>query len=701
MRELSVLLPEWDEPPLRLAESLRRDGSRAEAEAAYSAVLEINPRREEALVAKAALLVQRGEAAGAQTLLLRCLGLNPARAEAWDLLGIALGATGDADAAETAFAEALRLAPSDIGVALRMAEAAVKAGSAEPALAVLDLASEADPLNAALHGARGFLLERMGRRPEAIDALEAAAALAPDAAPLWLSFGTLLAQAGRLSQAETAMRRAMALAPDSRGARNGYAVVLMRMQRHAAAHAELAALIADSGPDVAVLGNIALSLVHLGRQAEGEAAAREALALEPGGLGGARALANALPYRDGIGGAELLEAMRRCAEALPHGGVEPFACDPAPERRLRVGLLSGCFRVHPVAWLTVAGFEALDRDRFKFVCLAQRDETDFMARRFRALAAEWHDVGALDDAALARLARERKIDVLIDLGGYGDAGRISACALRLAPVQVKWVGMQTHSTGLPEIDWFITDRWETPDGFERFYSERLLRLADGYVCYSPPGYAPDVGPLPAAASGAVTFGCFNNLAKVTPRTIEVWAGILRRVPDARLVLKTHQLSEPETAERVRADFAGHGIDVGQLELRGASGHRVLLAEYGQIDIVLDPFPYSGGLTTCEALWMGVPTITLPGETFASRHATSHISNVGLADWVARDLSHYADLAVVKAADLGALASLRAGLRARVKASALCDAPRFGRGFDAALRHAWRAWCAERRAADPR
>jgi predicted O-linked N-acetylglucosamine transferase (SPINDLY family) len=329
------------------------------------------------------------------------------------------------------------------------------------------------------------------------------------------------------------------------------------------------------------------------------------------------------------------------------------------------------------------------------VCLAQHDvPSDALARRFRAVSREWLDVDTMTDAALAEAARAREIDILIDLGGYGDAGRMPACANRLAPVQIKWVGMQAHSSGLPEMDWFLTDGWETPDGFEPLYSERLLRMPDGYICYSPPPYAPDVVALPALANGFVTFGCFNNLAKITPRVIETWATILRRVPDARLVLKTHQLTDGPTADRFRAAFAARGIASDRVEMRGSSGHRTFMGEYGHIDIVLDPFPYSGGLTTCEALWMGVPTIALPGEIFASRHSTSHMSNAGLADWVAGSIDAYVEMALARARDIAGLAALRAGLRERVRQSPLCDAPRFGRNLGIALRHAWRTWCGE-------
>jgi len=239
------------------------------------------------------------------------------------------------------------------------------------------------------------------------------------------------------------------------------------------------------------------------------------------------------------------------------------------------------------------------------------------------------------------------------------------------------------------MDWFISDRWETPDGFEPFYSERLLRLPDGYVCYSAPPDAPDVSPLPAAERGHVTFGCFNNLAKITPPTVAAWAEVLRRVPAARLVLKTHQFTDPLTAASMQEAFVAHGIAPGRVETRGSSSHRSQLAQHADIDIVLDPFPYSGGLTTCEALWMGVPVVTVPGETFASRHSASHLTNVGLGDWVAADVAGYVEIAVARAADLPALARLRAGLRPRMRASPLCDARHFAAHLGAALQLAWR------------
>ncbi|MGH7155127.1 MAG: tetratricopeptide repeat protein, partial [Acetobacteraceae bacterium] len=488
MRGVAALLPEWDEPALRLAESFRRDGLLPQAEQAYATVLEINPRREEALVARAALLIQRGDGAGAQPLLVRCVGINPNRAEAWDALGLALILTGSKDTAESAFAEAQRLAPANLDYAMHRVHAADLAGTLEAEVARLQAAAGEDPLNPVLLAASSLALERSGRRAEAIDSLAAATALAPGTAPLAALSGTLLARANRLTEAARVLGSAIDLDPASPALLNDRAAVLMRLHRHAAAHADLQAALALRPDDPNVLCNLATVLVSLGRQEEGDAVARTAISFAPDAMLPRRTLANALPYRQGVGGLALLAAVQELAARLPRGATPEFPNVADPDRRLKIGLLSGSLRTHPVGWMTIAGFEALDPGGFALVCLAQNRGGDPIARRFRAIAAEWHDVDALDDPALAKLARNRAIDVLIDLGGYGDAGRLPACAWRLAPVQVKWVGMQTHSTGLVEMDWMLSDRWETPPELERFYTERVLRLRDGYVCYSPPPY---------------------------------------------------------------------------------------------------------------------------------------------------------------------------------------------------------------------
>lgn len=687
---LAERLPEWPEPLLRLAESHRAAGEPDAAETAYRRTLERDPSRQEALLALSGLLIARGQPAEARDLLLRGLGRSPDRADAWDALGLALLGLGDPAIALTAFVEAQRLAPAVLDYVLHGLDAAAAAGMTEAEEARLALICAANPADPVPRAGLGVALERLGRRAEAIDSLLIAAALAPEAKLPALLLGGVLARSNRLREAEAALARAIELDPDNRGTLNDRAAVLMRMHRHAEARAVLLEHIDRFGEDVPSLCNLANATACLGWQSDAVAHARLAITMRPDLVLPRRALCNTLPYLDGVRAADLLAALRDCGARMPRVAMPALRNQPDPGRRLTVGLLSGTLKTHPVGWLTIAGFETLDPASFDLVCLVGNAQpNDPIARRFRAIARDWIEIDTLSDEALAHLARAQGVDVLIDLGGYGDAARMPACAHRLAPVQVKWVGMQNHSSGLAEMDWFLTDRWETPDGFEAVYSERLLRLPDGYVCYSPPPYAPDLAPPPSVRNGHVTFGCFNNLAKLTPATLEAWRLILERLPDARLILKTHQFSDAATAHRIRATFGAAGDRV---ETRGSSGHRAFMGEYNDIDIALDPFPYSGGLTTIEALWMGVPTLMLPGEIFAARHSLSHMSNAGLEGWAAGDVAGYVDLAVAKASDIGALAELRAGLRARVKTSPLCDAPRFGRNLGRALRHAWMQWC---------
>jgi predicted O-linked N-acetylglucosamine transferase (SPINDLY family) len=690
MEALRLRLPEWGEVPLRLAESYRRAGETTSAIAAYEKTLELEPRRAEALLGLGALRLGRGELAMAQALFLRCCGAAPDRAEVWDALGSSLLLGGEAAAAEAALAQAQLLDPGNIDVALRRAEAAFAAGGGAAELARLELAAAADPANCSVLTPLGVLRERAGQRDEAIDALTLATALAPDHAAAHGLLALMLVRANRLPEALAALDQAIVLSPENLTLRNNRAATLLRLHRYGEARETLAALVEEHGDHGGVLNNLSNALVSLGEQDAGLAVALRAVAHEPETPLAWRTLCNALPYCEGIGGLELSGALRRAGSALPRGPAPAWTNERDPARRLRVGLLSNTLKTHPVGWLTAAGFENLDPRSFELHAIGADHGSDMLHRRFRAVTASW----TLPDGGegLVDTIRGLGLDIVIDLGGYGDLGMMALCARRLAPVQIKWVGAQNHSTGLDEIDWFLTDPHETPEEFERFYSERLLRLPDGYVCYSPAPYAPDVGPLPACRNRYVTFGCFNNLAKITRGTIAAWAAILASVPRSRLVVKNHQMGDAATAERFRARFAAHGVDPARLDLRGGSPHRMLLAQYNDIDIVLDPFPYAGGLTTCEALWMGVPVLTLPGEIFASRHSASHLGNVGLAGWIAPDLESYCAMAIKRAAALPALAALRAGLRARMKASPLCDGPRFGRNLGAALRTAWRAWC---------
>jgi tetratricopeptide (TPR) repeat protein len=684
--------PDWDEPSFRLAELFAASGDAIAAEQAYGRCVEKNPARPDVLFALGGLLLRRFAVEPASKLLKLCCALAPGRHEAWNALGQAMMLQVNPTYAVGAFTKAQRLAPTNVEYALNRAMAALASGRAEEELARLEGESENDPCNAAYLTARGELLSRLGRNDEAIDLLEAAATLAPDEKLPIAMLGERLTHAMRPKEGERALARALTLDPDNAKLGIIRSVALLRLGRYRESCALLETMIVQHGEDSALLGNLSASTLALGHQAESVEQARRAIAHSPDHPAVWRTLCNNMPYWDGVTAEELSNTVRETGRRWPRDVVPPFANWPNRNRRLRIGLLSGTLKIHPVGWLTIAGFEALDPAQFELVRLSPFEQKDYISQRFVKIAPERHDTSLHDDHGAARHIRSIGIDILIDLGGYGDLGRMPLCAYRAAPVQIKWVGMQYHSSGIAEMDWIICDRWEIPPDLESYYTERPLIMPDGYVCYSPPPDAPDVTTLPALKNGYVTFGCFNNLSKFTPSTVAAWAKVLHRLPTARFILKAPQFDEAENRQDIRERFAAHNIGDDRLTLRGATLHRTLLGEYGDVDIILDPTPYNGGLTTCEALWMGVPTITLPGEIFASRHSLSHLSNVGLQDWVAANADDYVALAEHKAADLDSLATLRANLREQVRKSPLCDAPRFGRHLGMALRKTWHAWC---------
>jgi protein O-GlcNAc transferase len=319
------------------------------------------------------------------------------------------------------------------------------------------------------------------------------------------------------------------------------------------------------------------------------------------------------------------------------------------------------------------------------VCYSARWLEDEYTARYRSAAHLWRTTARLTNEEMAELVRADEIDILFDLMGHSGQ-RLALFDRRSAPMQITWLGY-AGTTGVSAMDYLLADQFHVRDGEEGWYTETVIRMPHGYACYSPPDYAPDVRSLPALSTGHITFGCFNNPAKYSPRTIDNWAQILRAQPKSRLLLKFHGLDQPNVQQRLRGIFSQRGIDSERLTIEGSSPHADLLAAYNRVDIALDTQPYSGGLTTCEALWMGVPVITCPGPTFAGRHSTSHLTNAGYSQFVAQNTQGYIELAVQWANQLDELASLRSQMRAQVRQSPLCDAPRFARDFLAILSEA--------------
>jgi predicted O-linked N-acetylglucosamine transferase (SPINDLY family) len=406
-----------------------------------------------------------------------------------------------------------------------------------------------------------------------------------------------------------------------------------------------------------------------------------------------------LQYRSGVTLRELAEAHQEFQRqhAAPLRDTWPaHDNDRDPQRRLRLGFLSPDLRRHPVGYFLIRVLENLDPRQCEMVCYYDRKTQDELTARFQAAATTWEDVVGLSHERLAEKIRSDRIDILFDMAGHTAHGRLLVFARKPAPIQIAWIGYE-GTTGLAAMDYLLADRHVIPEESEPFYREQILRMPEGYLCYDPPAAAPPVGPLPALARGGVTFGSFNNLAKITAEVVAVWAKILRRLPRSRLMLKYRGLGDESVRRRFLALFTAAGTPPQQLDLQPPTSHSEYLATYHQVDIALDPFPFSGGATTCEALWMGVPVLTCPGETFASRHALSYLSTIGMTETIARDLDEYVEMAVSWAGDLPRLAALRAGLRGQMAASPLCDGRRCAVSLMAVLRGVWQRWASVKKA----
>jgi predicted O-linked N-acetylglucosamine transferase (SPINDLY family) len=531
-------------------------------------------------------------------------------------------------------------------------------GRAREAAALLQDAEARLPGQATLPFNLGNTLKALNELDGAADAYRRALALDPSFAKAWCNLGAVEAERGYGTVAEGCLRRAIRCDPNLTEAFSSLAE-LAEPGTPAAIHAREEILAARPGL-ATVRSDMLMSMQYLAEIGVDELAAA---------------------HRD------FGRAHEDCRRWFAHDGH-----DFDSERRLKIGVLSGHFRFHAMAFLCLPVLAHHDAGQIELTCYSSHAKADDYTRAIRETAAAWRDVQHLDDDAVAELIHRDGIDLLIDLSGHTPRNRLLAVGRRPAPLQVAW-GDYVHSRGLAAIDWLIADRHHIRSEDEPLYRERIARLPHDYVCYSPPDYAPPVAPAPALATGHVTFGSFNETTKIQPATVTLWSRVLHAVPTARLLVNNHLLREGGRAEHLRRMFAAEGIAPERLAFRPGGAHADFLDDYRLIDIMLDTIPYSGGLTTCEALWQGVPVVTLTGDRFCGRHSTAHLTTAGYADWIADTSDRFVEIAVGLARDLPVLAAHRAALRTRMAASPLTDVAAFADDLFGLLRSLWRARCA--------
>jgi predicted O-linked N-acetylglucosamine transferase (SPINDLY family) len=542
------------------------------------------------------------------------------------------------------------------------------------------------PAAAEVHHQLGNALKNLLRFTEALVPLGEAARLAPNDAAIRLNLGVTLLELHQYADAESQFRRALALEPTRPEAHNILGNALFsqgRLGESAACFREALRLRPDYAPAHDNLGRVARAQ---GRIEEAVTSYRAALALQPR-PGTHSNLLLALNYLHAVAPGELFAEHRRWAERYADPLTAAAAAperDPTEGRRLRIGYLSPDFSNHAVAYFFEPVLKAHDRSSFEVFCYSNVLAPDAVTVRLQACSERWRDIAPLSDEEAAAMIRRDRLDLLIDLAGHTARNRLLVFARRPAPVQIAWIGYP-NTTGLSAIDFRLTDVTSDPPGStEAFYSEKLIRLPGPFSVYQPPADAPEVIPRPPG--GAVTFGCFNNFAKVTAPMIALWGRLLKAMPSARLYLKSRGLDDPSTAARIHDQFARDGIGDDRLTLDGRElSVRAHLTLYRQVDIALDTFPYNGTTTTCEALWMGVPVITLAGETHVARVGASLLTHLGSPEWIALTPDDYLAHASALAADRTRLTEIRAGLRRRMHASPLCDAEKFTRKLEAKYR----------------
>lgn len=615
----------------------------------------------EALIASGRRAESRGELERACRRYRAAAAVAPRHAPAYLNLGAALEASGDAAAAARAYATLLAAEPANPYASYNLGRLHHARGEPAAAERLLRIALQGKPDFTDAGIALANAQEARGDLAGAASTLQSTLALRPGHGGGWTNYAGVLWQMGRADEAEAALRRVLGLDAASVAAR-------------------------------LLLGNLLRGTSRLAEALEAFAAARR---LDPARFDVESAELLTLTLSDSLPAADLFARHRafgaRLEAAVPARSA-PHALAREPERRLRVGYVSGDFNRHPVAWFMLPLLERHDRSAVQVFCYYTGEKSDETTARLRAVADVWRDAAALPDEELADLIQRDAIDVLVDLSGHSGVCRLGLFARQPAPVQVSWLGY-LNTTGLTRIGYRLTDaRADPPGASDRLHTEKLVRLPHSLWCFRPPYAAAHAAPSPWHKNGHVTFGSFNHAPKLSATVRRLWAAILQKLPQARLVLVG--VPDGRAREDLLRDFGAAGIDAARLTILPRVPIGEYLEQFDAVDIALDTAPYGGGTTTFDALWMGVPVLTLAGERPASRSAASILGGLGLEDWIAASEEEYLRIALAQAADTERLAALRGSLRRRLQASPLMDEARFARDVEAAMREMWRTWCGQ-------
>ncbi len=546
--------------------------------------------------------------------------------------------------------------------------------------------------------ALGVLYYRSGNCETGESFVRKAIALAPDYADAYNSLGNMCKESGRMEEAADMYQRVIALKPGSYLAHTNLALALKEMKRpdEAFSQARLAiGLNPDYDDAYVALGSLQLQT----GDAEGAYLTyRKVIDLNPSNSSAHANIIHMMNFLPGFSQYDIyresvcwgrLHTTQAARLRKPHLNISD------PERRLRIGYVSGDFKLHPVAHHLKPVLVHHNAAEFEIFLYDTSERSDFMTDTLISLADYYRDISRMPIDAVEELVRTDGIDILIDLSGHTGHNRLQLFARKPAPVQVSWLGY-FNTTGMKAMDYLVTDPVTVPAGKDHLFSEKLLRLPDNRFCYEAPEFAPEVAPSPCSRNGFITFGSFNKLAKVNEFTISLWSHVLKEIPGAKMLIKTFALEGEARCRALVETFAENGIPSDRLILRGESTHPEMLAEYADVDIVLDTFPFNGGATTCEALWMGVPVVTLKGDTPISRQSAAFLHTIGLTQFIADTKAEFVAISRQMTERPEELALLRRSLRPTMASSPLCDGSTFTGHLETAYRRIWQNWCSLRK-----
>ncbi|MFZ4478323.1 MAG: tetratricopeptide repeat protein [Rhodoferax sp.] len=620
------------------------------------------------------------------------LKLNPNFAQAHANLASVFRAQGDLDSAVHHAQCALKADPASPDTHACVAANQEAQGRLEDALSSYEKALGHDPVHAASHRGKGNALLKLGQLDAAIASFTTALSIDPDSAETYRDLGVVFLELGRHREAEENSRKALSLRPLYPSAQNNLGMALMSLGRLQEAEKYYrAALSIDPDSDV-YLSNLGGTQLAQGRLVEAARSFRRAIEINPQFLSAHGNLLYTLSVDPTVSKDQYLSEALVFGSRLAASVGEPYkdwlvSRDAQAISPLRIGLISGRFCNNPVGFFLESVLANIDSTEVEIVAYATSVREDELTLRIRPYFSQWVNIYGMERGRVAEKIRADRIHILVDLNGHTEGNLLPVFALKPAPVQVSWLGYWA-SAGVQGVDYILADETCLPPSEKPYFTEIVHYLPLTRLCFTAPAYEVPVAALPALRNGFVTFGCFQTLTKINDGVMKLWSGILKAVPKSRLRLAVSQFNEAAFQQKFLQRLHEAGIDVARVTLVGQMPREKYLDSYNQIDMVLDTFPYAGGTTTCEALWMGVPTLTLNGETMIARQGAGMLTCVGLDDWIAGDEEDYLAKAISHAADLAGLANLRNILRDRALASALFDAPRFARNLEHAFRAMW-------------